>query len=226
MAIRWASGRSPTTTTSPALKPSGSDSVDIGQHPDAAGTSPSAAPTSCSPSSTSVMAPRWSARRAATPRATRGRSGAPARARSRRRPARRRRRPRARGRSSSRPMSSPASRTGSRWPASGNRSRMTSRDPQQHVRQELGLRRAAALEHPARLGVQLAEPDRHVLVARIDPPLELGVADRGRDRVRVRVAVPGDVDARHARIMPCRRAAGSSSCAASSISLWRHSAAR
>ena len=66
---------------------------------------------------------------------------------------------------------------------------------QHHVGEELGHRRPRALEHPLGLGVQLAQPDGNVRVARIHPPHELGVADRGGDRVRVRVAMTGDVDA-------------------------------
>ncbi len=70
--------------------------------------------------------------------------------------------------------------------------------PQQDVGEQLRLARAAAVEHPARLRVELAEPDRDVFVARIEPAPELRVADRRRDRVGVGVAVAGDVDARHA----------------------------
>ncbi len=67
-----------------------------------------------------------------------------------------------------------------------------------HMRDELRLACAAALEHPARLRVALSEPDRDVVVVGVQPALELGVADRRGDRVGVRVAMAGDVDQRHA----------------------------
>ena len=70
---------------------------------------------------------------------------------------------------------------------------------QHHVRQQLRLGGAAALEHPARLRVELAEPHRHVVVARVEPALQLGIADRRRDRIRVGIAMPGDVDGGHRR---------------------------
>jgi hypothetical protein len=72
-------------------------------------------------------------------------------------------------------------------------------DAQHDVRQEVGLVRPAALQHPPGLGVQLAQPDRDVVVAGIEVALQLGVADRRRDRVGVRIAVPRDVDRRRDR---------------------------
>ena len=140
---------------------------------------------------------RGSARRARTARATRGCSAAPASARSSRpasAPSPSTTGTRSR---SSRAISRPTSRTGSPSPACGNSRRMTSLDPQHHVLQEVGLARAGALEHPARLLVDLPEPHRHVGVARVDAAHQLGVADGRRDRVRVRVAVARDVDARN-----------------------------
>ena len=68
--------------------------------------------------------------------------------------------------------------------------------PQHHVGQQLGRRSVAALEHPARLSIQIAQTHRHVLVGRVQPPLQLRVPDRRGDRVRVRIAVAGDVDQR------------------------------
>jgi hypothetical protein len=69
-------------------------------------------------------------------------------------------------------------------------------DAQHHVPKEFRLAHARALEHPARLGVDLAQPDGDVLVAGIEPAVELGVADGRRDRVGVGVAMARDVDAR------------------------------
>ncbi len=67
------------------------------------------------------------------------------------------------------------------------------------VREQLGLRRAAALERPARLRVDLAQADGDVAPGGVEAPLQLGVADRRGDRVEVGVAVPGDVDGAHGR---------------------------
>ena len=72
--------------------------------------------------------------------------------------------------------------------------------------QEDRLRGAAALQQPAGLRVAVPETHGDVLGAGIQPPLELGVADRGGDRVRVGVAMPGDVDRWHAAIMRGRGA--------------------
>ena len=69
--------------------------------------------------------------------------------------------------------------------------------PQHHMRQEVRRRRSTALEHPARLSVQIAQPDRHVFVARIEPPLQLGVPDGRADRVGIGNAMSCDVDHRH-----------------------------
>ena len=60
-------------------------------------------------------------------------------------------------------------------------------------------RRAAAVEHPAGLRVEVAEAHGDVVVARVQAALQLGVADRRRDRVGVGIAVAGDVDAREGR---------------------------
>jgi hypothetical protein len=67
-----------------------------------------------------------------------------------------------------------------------------------HVGKELGLGRIAAPQQPARLGVASAQADGDVAVAGVHATLELGVADGRRDRIGVGVAVPGDVDGRHA----------------------------
>ena len=69
---------------------------------------------------------------------------------------------------------------------------------QQHVGEELRRRRLAAVEHPARLRVEVAEAHRHVVVVRVQAPEQLRVADRRGDRIGVGVAVAGDVD-RHSR---------------------------
>ena len=71
------------------------------------------------------------------------------------------------------------------------------RHPQADVGEELGLLRAAALERPRGLPVDVAEADRRVRVVGVQPPHELGEADRGADRVEVRVAVSGHVDVGH-----------------------------
>jgi len=99
-------------------------------------------------------------------------------------------------------MIRPTCRTGSPSLASGELVPHHVADPQQHVRQQRRLRRARLLEHPPRLRVDVAEAHGDVLVARVEPPAQLGIADRGGDRVRVRVAVAGDVDAGHAHIIP------------------------
>ena len=72
---------------------------------------------------------------------------------------------------------------------------------QHDVGQELGLLGAGALQHPRGLRVDVAEAHGDVVVARVQPALELGVADRRRDRVGVGVAVARHVDGRHAAIV-------------------------
>ena len=153
----------------------------IARHPDAAGR-PRA---SRSPTTSRRPARRRSRRRrrgvaAATARATRGCSGGRARARS------------------SRPASRPSSSTiGTRsrslaghHQADVAHGRVVAGDgelllhhvthAQHDVGQQVGLRRAAALEHPAGLGVELAEPDRDVLVVRVERP----AAPRSRSPTR------------------------------------------
>ena len=56
-AIRWASGRSPTTTTSPAWKPIGSEPVAIASTQTRPLIMACGSPTSCSPWSTPAIAP-------------------------------------------------------------------------------------------------------------------------------------------------------------------------
>ena len=95
----------------------------------------------------------------------------------------------------------------------GKRSRITSRTRSMMCGQELAARCAPLRSSTQRVcALSVAEPHGHVLVARVQPALELGVADRRRDRVGVGVAVPGDVDARHVRpaagSTPGRRTAG------------------
>ena len=46
----------------------------------------------------------------------------------------------------------------------------------------------------SRLSVQIAQPDRDVFVARIEPPLQLGVPDGRADRIGIGNAVSCDVD--------------------------------
>ena len=89
-----------------------------------------------------------------TPRATRGCSGGRARARSSRRRARRRRRRSARGRGPRAPSSGRPRGRARAWLAGGKLSRITSRTRSMTCGQELGLRGAGALEHPARLRVE------------------------------------------------------------------------
>ncbi len=96
---------------------------------------------------------------------------------------------------SSRAIRRPTSRIGSPPAACGKRSRMTSDTRSITCGRKSGWRAPRALEHPAGLRVDLPEPHGLVLVVRIDAAHQLGVADGGRDRVRVRVAMPGDVDA-------------------------------
>ena len=91
-------------------------------------------------------------------------------------------------------ISRPTSRTGSDSGACGKSSRITSCTRSITCGEELGLAGARALEHPARLGVDVAEAHGDVAVARIEAPHQLGVADGGGDRVRVRVAMTRDVD--------------------------------
>ena len=67
-------------------------------------------------------------------------------------------------------------------------------DAQEHMTEQLRDRRATALEGPLRLRVDLAEADRDVFVVCVELVLQLGIADRGRDRIQVWVAVPGDID--------------------------------
>ena len=201
IAIRWASGRLPTTTTSPAVKPSGSDSVAIASTHTRPPTSCPGSPTSCSPSSTSAIAPTAvgaSSRDASRDSRTYRRASA---------------------RSVITPTSSPGSsmighqvdvaagddQTDLAHGLAVARERELLAhhvlDAQQHMLEQRRLRDVGLLEHPARLGVEIAEPHGHVLVVRVEPALELRVPDRGRDRVRVRAAVAGDVDARHAHII-------------------------
>ena len=82
--------------------------------------------------------------------------------------------------------------------------------PQVDVVPELGLGSAAALERPARLRVHLPQPRGDVPLTRLEPPLQLGVADGRGDRVEVRVPVARDVGGRHGRILPRPRRPGSS----------------
>ena len=63
------------------------------------------------------------------------------------------------------------------------------------------LGRPAAVQQPPRLGVEVPEAHRHVLVVGVQPALELGVADRRRDRIRVGVAMTRDVDGAHTPII-------------------------
>ena len=113
--------------------------------------------------------------------ATRGCSGAPARARSSRRSAHRRRRDRAPGRGRRAPSSGRPRGRGSSWSAIGNSSRITSRDPQ-HGRAACSRGSGAPLRSSAQRGlrVDLAEADRHVPCAVVQPPL----ARRSRSRTR------------------------------------------
>jgi hypothetical protein len=67
-------------------------------------------------------------------------------------------------------------------------------DAQEHVAHGKRQLSAASLQGPRRLRVRLAEPDRPVLVAGVQPGFQLGVPDRGGDRVQVRVPMSGDVD--------------------------------
>ena len=138
----------------------------------------------------------------ATPRATRGRSGGRARARSSRRRARLPSSTIGTRSTSSRAMIRPTSRTGSPCSASGNRSRITSRTRSITCGSSGGssaplrssTQRVCAFSSPSRTGTYSLRGSSR--------PLELGVADRRRDRVGVGIAVAGDVDARHARMIP------------------------
>jgi hypothetical protein len=72
---------------------------------------------------------------------------------------------------------------------------------QHHVGQVARLGGTAALQQPARLGVEVAQPHGNVLVVRIEAALELRVADRRRDGIGVGTAVSGDVDGAHTAII-------------------------
>ena len=80
---------------------------------------------------------------------------------------------------------------------------------QHHVGEPTRLAGPRSLEQPPRLGVELPEANRLIVVAGVHPVLDLGEADRGSDRIGVRVAVTGDVDRAHERrLLP----AGAGSC--------------
>ena len=77
--------------------------------------------------------------------------------------------------------------------------------PQADVVQQLRFVGATALERPARLRIHRAESHRHVTLLRAQPLLEFRVADRGPDRVQIRVPMLGDVDERRHTLRPLRR---------------------
>src|SRR5207248_9639296 len=62
-------------------------------------------------------------------------------------------------------------------------------------------------EQPRRLRVARPQAYRHVIVVRIKPAFELGVPDRGGDRVRVGIAMTRHIYRRHCTVIiavPCR----------------------
>ena len=85
---------------------------------------------------------------------------------------------------------------------------MTSQARTSTCGEEPRLGGAASLQQPAGLRVEVAQPDRHVLVVGVQPPAQLGIADRRCDRVGVGVAMAGYVDRCHAAIIPCLRSCG------------------
>jgi anaerobic selenocysteine-containing dehydrogenase len=85
---------------------------------------------------------------------------------------------------------------------------MTSRTRSITCARKRGSSTPGLLEHPARLRVEVAEPHGLVGVRAVEAAAELGQADGGGDRVRVGVAVSGDVDRAQGAVKSRVRAMG------------------